>query len=331
MTIVPERFLHYLNSPEEIREFYPAAKKWIEYNLERARASRPENEHLPESVRNYILDTANNWGEWCEPGRGPKEYAIEREKTGHAEIATAFLAYDAYLAAIMARAIGEDADAEYFSDIYEKTKAAYRYVYTDDGKIESDRQCHYVRPVAHKLLDGRDADAAVKSLTELIKSNGNKIGTGFLTTCHLMQTLTDNGYSSVAYDLLLQREQPSWLFEVESGATTIWESWYAIRDGNVRASHNHYSLGAVTGWMMSHALGITVSDGKITIRPYTDERLGYAKGSYLSPLGKISSSWEYKDGKINFTFEIPANTTASVILPDGREQRLPSGKHSFVV
>ena len=332
MTIVPQRFLHYLNSAEEIREYYPAIKKWIAYNLDRAKKKRPENEGLPEGIGEYILDCAENWGEWCEPGRVSKDYAVEGQENGHAEIATAFLAYDCYLARDMASRLGEEEDAAYYGMLYERVREAYRFVFTDHGRIESQRQCHYVRPVAHKLLNEQETVKATADLAELIRKNGNRIGTGFLTTCHLCETLTDNGYASVAYDLLLQREQPSWLFEVLNGATTIWENWYGIREGREpRGSHNHYSLGAVTGWMISRALGIVVSDGEITVRPYPDARLGYAKGSYLSVLGRIGSAWEYTDAEIRFTVEIPANAEATVILPDGRQRRVSAGQHSFCV
>lgn len=332
MTIVPHAFLRHLNSEEEIREYYPAIQKWIAFNLGRARQSRPENEVLPAHIRNHILDTANNWGEWCEPGRGPEDYALEGEQTGHAEIATAFLAYDCYLAWKMAERLGETADAAYYQDIYEKTKTAYRYVFTADGAIHSDRQCHYIRPVAHQLLDGQENDRAVEQLVALIRQNGNKIGTGFLTTCHLCEVLTDHGYASVAYDLLLQREQPSWLFEVANGATTVWESWFGIQEGqNPIGSHNHYSLGAVAGWMISRALGITAYDGEIVLRPYPDKRLGHAKGSYLSPMGKIASAWNYEGDTVQFTFEVPANTEATVILPDGRQEPVGPGKHTYSV
>ena len=232
----------------------------------------------------------------------------------------------------MAQALGENDDAEYFNGIYEKTKAAYLYLYTENGIIKSDRQCHYVRPVAHKLLGEKETEKATSALAELIQKNGNKIGTGFLTTCHILNVLTDNGYSALAYDLLLQREQPSWLFEVERGATTVWETWFAIRDGNEpRGSHNHYSFGAISEWMMSRVLGIRISDGKITIKPYTDPRLGHASGSYLSPLGKISSSWKYESDRIIFTFEIPSNNEASLTLPDGTQKTLIPGTHTFSI
>ena len=215
---------------------------------------------------------------------------------------------------------------------YEKVKAAFRYVYTDNGRITSDRQCHYIRPIAHKLLEGEEVQIAADTLADMIKANGNRIGTGFLTTCHLGKTLTDNGHASTAYDLLLQKEQPSWLYEVSKGATTIWESWFGIKeDGSPYGSHNHYSLGAIAGWMMSHVLGITAYNGKVVIRPYPDKRLGYAKGSYVSPFGKISSSWKYTDSMIEFEFDVPSNANALIILPNGEEYTAGAGRHSFSI
>ena len=203
-------------------------------------------------------------------------------------------------------------------------------MYTDGGEIRSERQCHYVRPVAQDLLSEEEKRAAVGDLVELIRKNGNKIGTGFLTTCYLCDVLTDYGYPSVAYDLLLQTEQPSWLFEVRQGATTMWESWFGIReDGSRESSHNHYAFGAVSEWLFSRVLGITAIDGRITLRPYPDRRLGHAEGSYLSPLGRIGAGWKYEGDEILYTFEVPCNSEATVILPDGQTCTVAPGTHHF--
>ena len=330
MSIVPDVIMHAMGSLEYIREFYPAIKKWVAYNLEKAKECRPIHEGLPENIKNYIIDTANNWGEWNEPGRGPADYFKESEENGHAEVATAFFALDCLIASEIAHELGEYADEKYYSDLFEKVKAAYRYMYTENGKINSTRQCHFVRPIVHRLLDGNEAQEAADRLAELIRENGNVIGTGFLTTCHICNVLTDYGHADTAYDLLLQTKDPSWLYQVEHGATTIWESWSGHDAvGNPQGSHNHYSLGAVTEWMMSRVLGIRVKDGKITLHPYTDRRLGYAKGSYLSPMGKICSEWRYEGDSIVFEFELPPNTEADIILPDGSCHKAATGKHCF--
>ena len=329
--IVPYRMMRRWNSDLLVKELYPGIKRWMLFNLDRAKqGSRPENAELPLIYRDYILDQGNHWGEWCEPGRFPANYAEERKANGHAEVATAFLAHGCLLMAEIAQRIGMTEDAEFFRDAYEKGKAAYRYVYTHDGEIRSERQCHYVRPVAYDLLSEEEKKAAVKTLVSLIRKNGNKIGTGFLTTCYLCDVLTDYGYPSVAYDLLLQTEQPSWLFEVRQGATTIWESWFAILDdGRPDDSHNHYAFGAVSEWLFSRVLGITAVNGCITLHPYPDRRLGFAEGSYMSPLGKISASWKYEGDEIRYIFEVPCNTEATVILPDGQTCKVAPGIHHF--
>ena len=330
MSIVPNVIMNALGSAEYVREFYPAIKKWVAYNLNKAKECRPVHEALPENIKNYIIDTANNWGEWNEPGRGPADYFKESEENGHAEVATAFFALDCLIASKIARELGENEDAEYYSDLFEKVKTAYRYMYTENGRINSTRQCHFVRPIIHGLLDGDEVQAAADTLAELIKENGNVIGTGFLTTCHICNVLTDYGHADTAFDLLLQTENPSWLYQVEHGATTIWESWSGHDSkGNPQGSHNHYSLGAVTEWMMSRVLGIRVTGDSITLRPYSDRRLGYAKGSYLSPVGKISSEWRYEGDSIVFEFELPPNTEADIILPDGSCHKAATGKHCF--
>lgn len=329
--IVPYRMMRRWNSDLLVKELYPSIKRWMLFNLDRAKNNtRPGNENIPQVYREHILDTGNHWGEWNEPGRFPADYFAERDATGHAEVATGFLAQGCLMMQEMAQRIGETADAEFFRDAYEKGKAAYRYVYTQDGTISSERQCHYVRPVAHELLSETEKQAAVKDLVALIRKNGNKIGTGFLTTCYLCDVLTDYGYSSVAYDLLLQTEQPSWLFEVRQGATTVWEGWFGIRkDGRRGGSHNHYSFGAVSEWLISRVLGITAVNGEITLRPYPDRRLGFAEGSYLSPFGKIGAGWKYEGDEILYTFEVPCNSMATVILPDGQTCKAAPGVHHF--
>jgi alpha-L-rhamnosidase len=117
---------------------------------------------------------------------------------------------------------------------------------------------------------------------------------------------------------------------VKKGATTIWETWDGINEkGEVKASLNHYSYGAICGWILDAVCGIQVSDGKIRICPHPDKVLGYAKASYQSPYGRIESGWKYDGDKVTYEFEIPSNTHAEVILPDGRREVLDSGRYSL--
>jgi len=329
--IVTNQIMSRYNSPQFAAQLYPNLKKWAAYNLQKAKEYRPENSDIPLIYRDYILDCAKNWGEWNEPGRGPRDYFAESAATGHAEVATGYLAYCCLLVSRIARALNYTEDAAYFQDAYEKVKAAYRYLFTQEGVIQSDRQCHYARPIMLELLNETEKQAAADTLSEMIRLSGNHVGTGFLTTCELCNILTDHGHADTAFDLLLQTQQPSWLFPVKVGATTIWESWYGNQNGNPGGSQNHYSLGAICGWLMSRVGGIRLEGGVLTIKPYTDRRLGFAEAEYHSPVGTIVSGWKYEDEHIAFQVEVPANITAALFLPDGTSHVLNPGKHMFKI
>lgn len=84
--------------------------------------------------------------------------------------------------------------------------------------------------------------------------NGNHLDTGFVGTPYLLPALSRAGLHSTAYDLLLQEEYPGWLYEVNLGATTIWEAWDALDvDGRLTGemSLNHYAFGSVAEWIYS--------------------------------------------------------------------------------
>ena len=106
-------------------------------------------------------------------------------------------------------------------------------------------------------------------MAKLVREAGDHLATGFLGTPLVLPALTATGHLDVAYDVLLQRTNPSWLYQVLAGATTIWERWDALRpDGSVdldamgggsndsMVSFNHYAYGAVAEWLHTTVAGI---------------------------------------------------------------------------
>ena len=330
--ILPYRMMKFQNSTELIEKLYPQIREWMYFCILRAKAFRESNVNMPRIYRDYFVDCTMMWGEWHEPDRTPYDYDMENLENGLAEVGTAYLAYGCRLTAEIAERLGQAEDAAYFYDVAEKAKNTYRYAFMNNGRIESDRQCHFVRPLSFDLLNGdSEIQQAAHDLVTLIRERGS-LGTGFLTTYALCDVLTDHGYADVAYDLLLNDKQPSWLFEVQHGATSIWESWFAIKeDGTPSGSHNHYAYGTISGWLMSRAAGILLEDGHITIHPYTDRRLGHVEATYLSPAGKICSAWRYEGDTVHFAAEIPANSSATIILPDGQTYQVGPGQYTYSV
>src|SRR4029079_12550913 len=100
-------------------------------------------------------------------------------------------------------------------------------------------------------------DAAVGRLVELVRAADNHLTTGFLATPFLLPVLADTGHLDVAYDLLFQDTEPSWLVMVDRGARTIWEEWGGVdAEGVPHASLNHYSKGAVITFLHQYVAGL---------------------------------------------------------------------------
>ncbi|MDR3252482.1 MAG: alpha-rhamnosidase, partial [Tannerella sp.] len=132
---------------------------------------------------------------------------------------------------------------------------------------------------------------------------------------------------------------PSWLYLVRNGASTVWERWDAWIPGRGFQSAgmnslDHFAFGAVSEWMFRHVLGINPDIHHpgyehFTIQPRPGGSLTWAKGSYNSIRGKISSAWRIDNGIFTLQVGIPANSTATIILPSGKTHKLGSGNYSF--
>jgi alpha-L-rhamnosidase len=191
------------------------------------------------------------------------------------------------------------------------------------------------------ILDEGPARATRDALLANIRDHGSCLQTGFLGTAMILDVLTDQCDAiDVAYTLLLQHGFPSWLYSVDQGATTVWESWdaYTVAHGfspGLR-SFNHYAYGAIVAWMYRTMAGIREDPTEggfrhFVLAPRPDPRMGHCTARYRSPSGEIESSWRYAaDGKWTWRFTIPAGTTATVVVPGELPVDYPAGRHDLV-
>ena len=101
-------------------------------------------------------------------------------------------------------------------------------------------------------------------------------------------------------------------------------------------SFNHYAYGAVADWMYGVICGVKIAEGgagytKVRIQPIPSERLGFAKCTLETVSGKLGSYWYYADGRICFEFEIPQNTCAEIVLPNGYRETVGGGSYHYSV
>lgn len=209
----------------------------------------------------------------------------------------------------------------------EGAKRAYRELVTKPKfSLDTDRQAKLVRPLYMGLLTAEQEDFAKKRLIRALENYGWRLGTGFLSTPFILFVLEKIGVE-YAYKLLENEELPGWLFMPKHGATTVWEDWEGDRASDQNAaSLNHYSKGAVCEWLMSEMCGIKVAgENQFLIAPKPGGSITYAKAEYQSIYGKVACRWEKTEEGYRYTVTLPSNTTARLILPDGREDVLSSG------
>lgn len=263
-----------------------------------------------------------HWGDWLAYERNDDDLQLY--------ICACYYVWDARLMAEMAEALGDEKGTARYRALDAKATDFFRRTYlNEDGTIQEAYLCQTACLFALYLdLNGNiaAAEATRRALLENIHAHGDKLQTGFLGTAILMDTLAKTGDIDVAYTLLLQRGEPSWLYPVDNGATTMWERWnsYTKEKGFGDAgmnSFNHYAYGAVLAWMFSTMAGIRQDPEEAGFRrfllaPRPDSRIREVRGGYRTPYGLVKSSWSYgRNGSWDYTATIPANSSATLLLP----------------
>ena len=249
-------------------------------------------------------------------------------------LSASYWAIDAGLMSEMAAATGRD--AKVFEAMETAAKDYLRATFFDeDGWFKTEvlntMQTPALFALKNQLFDGQIREEMIARLRENFKSHDNCLQTGFLGTSILMSTLTENGMVDIAYELLFQRKNPSWLYSVDNGATTVWERWnsYMIEKGmgpKGMNSFNHYAYGCVCEWIWETAAGISCTSAnpgfsRIVMAPVPDKRLGFVDAEYDSAAGKIRSSWRYEGDTWVWEFTVPEGAVADVTLPGESESK----------
>ena len=139
-------------------------------------------------------------------------------------------------------------------------------------------------------------------------------------------------------------EKCSFGYMLDNGATTLWEYW--DKAGETFSSHaggqiesyfdsqNHVMHGGgLATWMLEGLGGVTRTGAAfktMTYRPGIESELTYVNSSVNTLVGQTSSNWRYEKGVLTWNIEVPANTTATVIIPLADAQQITeSGEDIF--
>jgi len=316
-------------------EQWASMTAWVDYAAAKAahgrHPSRVARSADPAPHERYLWDTGWHYGEWLEAGEDLEGAIAHALAADPGPVATAYLHRSARELAEIAGILGHHDAAARYGELAANVADAWRCEFLrDDGLLTPDTQATYARALTFGLVPDDVRAASAARLVELIRSAGNHLGTGFLATPFLLPILADTGHLDVAYELLFQDTEPSWLVMVERGATTVWEEWGGIDAAGVpHASLNHYSKGAVINFLHQYVAGLQcIEPGyrRFRVAPRPGGGLTWATAAHDSPYGRIEVRWQQQGDGLTVDVTIPPGTTAEVLLPTGESTTFASGR-----
>jgi alpha-L-rhamnosidase len=274
------------------------------------------------------VEAGNTWGDWLNVN----------DPTPIPFIDLCYHAQSARMMAELADAIHEPAEAADYRQRFTDLATSFaRQHLRGDGTVAVNTQTACVLALHTGLVPPEQTAPIVRQLVGLIEHAGFRMTTGFLGTKSLLPVLSAHGHHDLACRLFQSREFPSWGYEVEQGANTVWERWDSFTKehgfegttGSNNAAMNsfsHYAFGAVVEWAFRDVAGIDTLEpgyGRILIRPRiptsksnpAGQPLDWVDAEYDGPRGRIASSWKRTTAGLVIQVSVPANTVAEIRLP----------------
>jgi alpha-L-rhamnosidase len=343
-TIVPWAVYEASGSDEVLRQQLGSMRRWVEHLRRRA----GDGVVLPTEPFQY--------GDWLDPdapGERPWEAKVSSDY-----VANAFYVHSARLLARAERLVGDPARGAEYDELADRVAAE---TWNRWGAEAATTQTGAALALEFALAPDAERTAIADGLAANVRAENGRISTGFLGTPLVLFALSNNGHLDEAYLMLLRREAPSWLYQVDRGATTVWERWDAIRaDGSIHSgdmdagshdsggsmlSFNHYAYGAMIDWVYRTVAGLAPAEPgyrRARIAPRPAAGLDHAAASVDTPYGRLAIDWRLDAGELRATVEVPFGVTAeldppvtaaSIVTVDGAPASGPlsSGTHEITV
>jgi hypothetical protein len=263
-------------------------------------------------------------GDWYDIGPGAPGFS---QLTPIPFTATAFYYDDAKVLAEMARLIGRSADAQTYRNLADSIKNSLNSKYYDLHKHQyaTGSQCANSVALVMGFAPEADRSEILQNVVKDVQAKG--LTAGDVGYQYLLRALADGDRSDVILKLNNQSNKPGYGYQLARGATSLTEAWDAGRS----SSQNHFMLGQINEWFFHDVAGIQpdlAGPGfkKFVLKPALHCGLGQAKATYRSRYGTIVSNWKLVPQGFRFTAEVPANTTARVILPQGSQLINPASQ-----
>lgn len=329
---VPWAMYQHYGDRRVLRENYAAMRRWHEFQAVQAA------ELLPPRLRGIPLTDAQlerqrllwngtpNFGDWLVPSTlasdDPRLMMEAPRQTGEL-VGAMYHGHVTALLASIAEILGEARAAESYRARAAAIRRAFAAEYiTAEGRLPTDLQGVAALALQLGFIPDIHRAAIADRLADAVRAGGDHLDAGFVSIPISLDALSEHGNLDVARKVLHQDTYPSWLYEVDHGATTIWETWGAIRpDGTVEhSSLNHYAYGCVADWMVRRLGGIAASSPAYrTVRfaPDIGGEVSRVDAHVDTPYGRVVCAWAREDAEAEITLDLPTGVTGSLALPAG--------------
>lgn len=323
--IIPWTMYTIYGDPQFLEDQLDCMMMWVDYIHDNCR-------------ENGLWQSGYQYGDWL--GLDKEEYSNDRTgATDRYLIANAYYALSTLLTSQAAGVLGREKEQETYAKRYQEIRKNIQKEYvTAAGRLVSETQTACVVMLYFDLLKEEDRPRVLKALEENLAAHRYHLTTGFVGTPYLCHCLSENGKHSLAEAVFGKEDFPGWFYAVKKGATTVWERWNSILpngdfDSSGMNSLNHYAYGSIGDWMYRKIAGINPEEPgyrRIRIQPLLTQGMTCADASFESVYGTIRSAWSCRGGKLTVDVEVPANTRALIVLPEGHgELEKGSGSYHF--
>jgi alpha-L-rhamnosidase len=326
IVIIPwQLYLHY-GDTGVLRENFPAMVKWLDYvwGISDGPIVRPPAEWGAHGF---------TFGDWIQPVGDNRK---PRPTIADDCAATIYHFISTDLAAKIAGLIGDPMEPA-LRKRAEAIRAAFKNeFFSASGRIAHNDQTSWSLAFLYGLVPQEYYEAGKAYFRRVVEDADGLIGTGFIGTPAILPALTMHGMADLAEKIFLNRKVPGWLYQVDRGATSIWERWDALgEDGTIydpdMNSYNHYAYGAVCQWLFEGVAGVApVAErpgfDEVTLNPLILPALSPVQAWHDCRHGRIKAGWSLEGSRVTYRVTLPDGCTGRLTASDQRMNITLDGK-----
>ena len=254
-------------------------------------------------------------------------YDLGPERPGFSQLTTPGITATSiyyYNLQVMSEIAGLLDDEAYKMHVDSLQKVVYRafndtFYNEDTALYGSGSQTALAMPLYMGLVEEANREKVLANLIQDVVSRDTSFTAGDIGHRYLLQVLQQAGRDDLIYAMHKDDSRPGYGYQIRQGATALTESWAALPT----VSNNHFMLGHLMEWFHTRLGGLGQQEGSIAykhvrIAPKLLDVVQQRSVAYESPYGPVKFE---QNGDV-FQVEIPANSKATVVLPESGQYRV---------